>query len=62
MKRRILLTLTAAAVFTALGAGVADADPAVWALPGVDLGGVLGPVGQPVALLAPAFGLITIVS
>ncbi|MET7994532.1 hypothetical protein ABZU76_26935 [Amycolatopsis sp. NPDC005232] len=62
MKRRILLTLAAAAVFTGLGAGVADAEPAVWAVPGVDLGGVLGPLGQPVGLLAPVFGLITTVS
>ncbi|MEV4596600.1 hypothetical protein AB0K15_04275 [Amycolatopsis sp. NPDC049253] len=62
MKRRILLTLAAAALFTGLGAGVADAEPAVWAVPGVDLGGVLGPLGQPVDLLAPVFGLITTVS
>ncbi|HWD02538.1 MAG TPA: hypothetical protein VG674_08820 [Amycolatopsis sp.] len=66
MKRRILLTLAAAAAFTALGTGAADAapagPPAIWAVPGVDLGGVLGPLGQPVDLLAPVYGLITTVS
>ncbi|MFI5609977.1 hypothetical protein [Amycolatopsis sp. NPDC051903] len=66
MNRRILLPLAAAAVFTALCAGVADAAPAgpaaVWAAPGVDLGSVLGPLGQPVDLLAPGYGLLTTVS
>ena len=68
MKRlaaRVLLPVVTAAAFTGLAAGVASADPAdgsVWLVPGVDLGGVLGPIGQPVDLLAPVFDLITAVS
>jgi hypothetical protein len=68
MKRlavRVLLPLVAATAFTGLAGGVASAAPAdspVWLVPGVDLGGVLGPLGQPVLLLAPVFGLITAVS
>ena len=68
MKRlaaRVLLPLAAATALTGLAGGVASADPAqgpVWLVPGVDLGSVLGPLGQPVGLLAPVFGLITAVS
>jgi hypothetical protein len=68
MKRlaaRVLLPLAAATVLTGLAGGVADADPtdgSVWVVPGLDLGSVLGPVGQPVDLLAPVFDLITAVS
>ncbi|WP_206787522.1 hypothetical protein [Amycolatopsis sp. MtRt-6] len=68
MKRlaaRVLLPLAAATAFTGLAAGVAGADPAdgsVWLVPGVDLGSVLGPLGRPVDLLAPVFGLVTAVS
>ncbi|WP_329071052.1 hypothetical protein [Amycolatopsis sp. NBC_01480] len=36
---------------------------AIWALPGVDLGGLLGPTVQaPTELLAPLFNLITPIS
>ncbi|MDT7801685.1 MAG: hypothetical protein QOI78_5118 [Actinomycetota bacterium] len=68
MKRlaaRVLLPLAAAAVLTGLAGGVASADPtdgSVWVVPGLDLGSVLGPIGQPVDLLAPVFDLITAVS
>ncbi|MET8994866.1 hypothetical protein [Amycolatopsis sp. NPDC004169] len=68
MKRlaaRVLLPLAAATALTGLAGGVAGADPTqgpVWLVPGVDLGSVLGPVGQPVGLLAPVFDLITAVS
>ncbi|EOD65196.1 hypothetical protein [Amycolatopsis vancoresmycina] len=68
MKRlaaRVLLPLAAAAALTGLTGGVAGADPVqgpVWLVPGADLGGVLGPLGQPVGLLAPVFDLITAVS
>ena len=68
MKRlaaRVLLPLAAATALTGLAGGVASADPAhgpVWLVPGVDLGSVLGPLGQPVGLLAPVFGLVTAVS
>ncbi|WP_326956083.1 hypothetical protein [Amycolatopsis sp. NBC_01286] len=68
MKRlaaRVLLPLAAATVLTGLADGVAGADPtdgSVWVAPGLDLGGVLAPIGQPVGLLAPVFGLITAIS
>ena len=68
MKRlaaRVLLPLAAATVLTGLAGGVAGADPTsgpVWLVPGVDLGSVLGSLGQPVGLLAPGFGLVTAVS
>jgi hypothetical protein len=68
MKRlaaRVLLPLAAAIVLTGLAGGVASADPtdgSVWVVPGLDLGAVLGPIGQPVDLLAPVFDLITAVS
>ena len=74
MKRlaaRVLLPLAAATALTGLAGGVASAanaaspapaDSPVGLVPGVDLGGVLGPLGQPVLLLAPVFGLITAVS
>ncbi|MGW3966491.1 hypothetical protein ACWED2_42210 [Amycolatopsis sp. NPDC005003] len=68
MKRlaaRVLLPLAAATALTGLAGGVASADPtdgSGWLVPGVDLGSVLGPLGQPVGLLAPVFGLVTAVS
>lgn len=64
--RRILLPLAAAVVLTGVAGGVADAatlsDAPIWALPGLDVGGLLGPVGQPLELLAPVYDLITLVS
>lgn len=66
--KRILLSLAAAAVFTGIAGGTAEAatltpsDAPIWALPGLDLGGLLGPVRQPLELLAPVYGLITLVS
>ena len=71
MKRtlaRVLLPLAAAAAFTGLAGGVAGAatltpsDAPIWALPGLDVGSLLGPVGQPLELLAPVYGLITLIS
>ena len=68
MKRclsRILLPLAAAAAFTGIAGGTADAatsDAPIWALPGLDVGSLLGPVGQPLELLAPVYGLITLIS
>jgi len=66
--RRILLPLVAAAAFTGIAGGAAEAatltpsDAPIWALPGLDVGSLLGPVGQPLQLLAPVYGLITLVS
>ena len=69
MKRfaaRVLLPLAAAVAFVPLAGGVASAapagGPAVWLVPGVDVGSLLGPVGQPLDLLAPVYGLITAIS
>lgn len=65
---RILIPFAAAAVLLGLSGGVASAAPVVqdtpiWALPGLDVGGLLGPlVGAPTELLAPIYCLITLVS
>ncbi|QXV60052.1 hypothetical protein [Amycolatopsis sp. TNS106] len=74
MKRiaaRVLLPLAVAGALSGLAGGVASADPlptgggapALWLIPGVDLGGPLGPtVPLPTDLLAPIYGLITPIS
>jgi hypothetical protein len=77
MKRiaaRVLLPLAAAGALSGLAGGIASADtlpglpaaggdPAVWLVPGVDLGGLLGPaVPVPTDALAPIFGIITPIS
>ncbi len=76
MKRiaaRVLLPLAVAGALSGLAGGVASADtlpgspagddPAVWLVPGVDLGGLLGPaVPVPTDVLAPIFGIITPIS
>lgn len=72
MTARILLPLAAAGVLFGLAGGVADAAPAapaadpgtaIWAIPGLDLGSLLGPtVGAPTQVLAPVFGIITLIS
>ncbi|MGW4127112.1 hypothetical protein [Amycolatopsis japonica] len=76
MKRiaaRVLLPLALAGALSGL-AGVASADPlpglptgggnpAVWLIPGLDLGGLLGPtVPVPTDVLAPIYGIITPIS
>ncbi|MEV7550810.1 hypothetical protein AB0N89_14390 [Amycolatopsis sp. NPDC089917] len=76
MKRiaaRVLLPLAVAGALSGLAGGVASADPlpgpptgggpAVWLIPGVDLGSLLGPtVPVPTDLLAPIYGIITPIS
>ncbi|MCU1683387.1 MAG: hypothetical protein JWQ81_4126 [Amycolatopsis sp.] len=78
MKRktaRILLPLAAAAALFGLAGGVADAAPAtpaaasadpgtaIWALPGLDVGSLLGStIAAPTQVLAPLYGLITLIS
>jgi hypothetical protein len=72
MTARILLPLAAAGVLAGLAGGVAAAAPAtpaaapapaIWALPGLDLGSLLGPsVAAPTEVLAPVYGLITLIS
>ncbi|WP_031464873.1 hypothetical protein [Sciscionella sediminilitoris] len=71
MKRRFARVLIGGGIVAAALAGAAgpasaaqpaDQDgPAVWLVPGVDLGGVLSPtVGLPTALLAPVDKLLTV--
>ncbi|RSN57511.1 hypothetical protein DMH01_26305 [Amycolatopsis sp. WAC 04182] len=74
MKRitaRVLLPLAVAGALSGLAGGVASADPlptggdgpAVWLIPGLDLGGLLGPtVPVPTDVLAPIYGIITPIS
>ncbi|WP_026360392.1 hypothetical protein [Amycolatopsis nigrescens] len=73
MKRtvsRVLVSVAAAAAFSGIAGGVADAAPApaaqetpIWLLPGVDLGGLLEPtVNLPAQLLAPVFDVITFIA
>ncbi|ANN20812.1 hypothetical protein SD37_37945 [Amycolatopsis orientalis] len=77
MKRiaaRVLLPLAVAGALSGLAGGVASADPlpappaggggpGLWLIPGVDLGGLLGPaVTAPTGVLAPIFGIITPIS
>jgi hypothetical protein len=72
---RILLPLAAAAALFGLAGGVADAAPAtpaavsadpgtaIWALPGLDVGSLLGPtIAAPAQLLAPLDGLLNLFS
>ncbi|MFI5562962.1 hypothetical protein ACIA2T_27085 [Amycolatopsis japonica] len=75
MKRiaaRVLLPLALVGALSGLAGGVASADPlpglhaggpAVWLIPGLDLGGLLGPtVPVPTDVLAPIYGIITPIS
>ncbi|ONF66101.1 hypothetical protein [Amycolatopsis keratiniphila] len=75
MKRiaaRVLLPLAVAGALSGLAGGVASADPlpglptggpGVWLIPGLDLGGLLGPtVPVPTDVLAPIYGIITPIS
>ncbi|GAA4857814.1 hypothetical protein [Saccharopolyspora rosea] len=58
--RRIAATGLLALALTGAGTGVAAASPAVWLVPGVDAGPLLGPaIGLPTQLLAPVDGLLT---
>ncbi|MFC0544053.1 hypothetical protein [Kutzneria chonburiensis] len=52
------------ATLLALGAGSASADTLpIWALPGVDVGSLLGPtVPLPTTALAPVDGLLKLIS
>lgn len=59
---RALVAAAFGAVALGVGGGVASADDgtAIWLLPGVDAGALLGPtVGLPTALLAPVDGVLT---
>ncbi|WP_020498783.1 hypothetical protein [Sciscionella marina] len=71
MKRRLARILVGGGIAVAALAGAAGPagaaqpaaqdGPAVWLVPGGDLGGVLGPtVGVPTALLAPVNKLLTV--
>ena len=65
---RILIPLATVSALFGLAGGVANAAPVVqdtpiWALPGLDVGSLLGPLVQaPTELLAPIYGLITLIS
>jgi hypothetical protein len=65
---RILIPIATASVLLGLAGGVASAAPVVqdtpiWALPGLDVGGLLGPLVQaPTELLAPIYGILTLIS
>ncbi|GAA1946420.1 hypothetical protein [Amycolatopsis minnesotensis] len=72
MKRiavRAAVTVAAAAAFAGVAGGVADAAPShaqegtpIWLLPGVDVGPLLDPaILAPANLLAPVYGLITLI-
>ncbi len=68
MKKVLTVGLLSAALL-ALGAGVASADPQpnyplpIWALPGLDVGSLLGPtVPVPTQVLAPVDGLLKLIS
>jgi hypothetical protein len=69
MTRLLARTLLGGAVALALtgaGAGMANADPApapgdtaIWLVPGLDGGGLLGPsIPAPTEVLAPIFGVL----
>ncbi|RZQ64153.1 hypothetical protein [Amycolatopsis suaedae] len=62
MSARVLVAGAALAVLSLVTGGVAGAaETPVWVLPGVDLGGLLGPVaGLPADALAPVYGLLTL--
>ncbi|MFI9384315.1 hypothetical protein [Kutzneria sp. NPDC052558] len=63
MKKVLTVGLLSAALLAA-GAGVAAADPLpIWALPGLDVGSLLGPtVPVPTQVLAPIDGLLKLIS
>ncbi|QUQ71137.1 hypothetical protein [Kutzneria sp. CA-103260] len=63
MKKVLTVGLLSAALLAA-GAGVASADTLpIWALPGLDVGSVLGPtVPVPTQVLAPVDGLLKLIS
>lgn len=63
MKKVLTVGLLSAALL-AVGAGSAVADTLpVWALPGVDVGSLLGPtVPVPTTALAPVDGLLKLIS
>ena len=63
MKKVLTVGLLSAALLAA-GAGVASADTLpIWALPGLDVGSLLGPtVPVPTQVLAPIDGLLKLIS
>ena len=63
MKKVLTVGLLSAALLAA-GAGVASADTLpIWALPGLDVGSLLGPtVPVPTQVLAPVDGLLKLIS
>jgi hypothetical protein len=64
MKSKAVVVGLLSAALLAAGAGSAGADPLpIWALPGLDVGSVLGPtVPVPTQVLAPVDGLLKLVS
>lgn len=58
---RVLVTGLAVVVLGLGTGGAAFADAPVWALPGVDLGGLLGPVTGVPGALAPVFDLLKLI-
>ena len=62
--KRVVITTVAAAALVLLGAGTANAaDLPIWALPGIDVGSLLGPtVPVPTQALAPLDGLLKFIS
>jgi hypothetical protein len=54
--------LTAALLAVGAGSAAADTLP-IWALPGLDVGSLLGPtVPVPTQVLAPVYGLLKLIS
>ena len=64
MKSKAVVVGLLTAALLAVGAGSASADTLpIWALPGVDVGSLLGPtVPVPTTALAPVDGLLKLIS
>jgi len=62
--KKVLTVGLLSAALPAAGAGVASADTLpIWALPGLDVGSLLGPTGPvPTQVLAPVDGLLKLIS
>ncbi|QFZ17825.1 hypothetical protein [Saccharothrix syringae] len=58
---RVVVTALAVAALGVGTGGVAFADTPVWVLPGVDLGGPLGPTTGVPGALAPLFDLFKLI-
>lgn len=61
---RLAAGASAVAAFGLLGAGAAAADDTpFWLLPGVDTGGLVGPIANlPTEALQPVYSLITLIT